>query len=325
MKSILKKIWDFFESEQARLITITGLLIGITSLTIGINSLRLQKKETKEEERRFQEQTKILIEDAERRTDEQTQTLMMVLTQTDSIKKNYERLGISPTKEDYEIFREEVIKRVNKIEKTLTYGFIEVAEERMNNTTLVVYTPKNAQMELTMGLPDKYDKNNIFVTEAALYYPNGKILGEFVMKGVQKARGTSVNGYCAVINGNIIIGFGKQTPLLQETIDNEGYFFRQYPLVNKGKLEKNTETGKALRKALAIRNNKIIMIESKSKLTFDEFANAMINIGVENAIYLTGGKTYGWYYDKEQKRTEFGVEEKNIPEEINYIVWRAIE
>ncbi len=204
-------------------------------------------------------------------------------------------------------------------------GFIETTEETVNDVPLFVYTPHNAEMSLTVGMPDKADSSIVFVAQAAdVRADNQDIVGDFVMAGKHLARGTAKTGFCAVIDGSITIGVGDQTPLLQKAIDTKGYFFRQYPLVKDGMMVENNPKNKAVRRALAIRNNQVIMIESNSLESFHDFAQALADMGVNDAIYLVGSIAYGWYYDQNRQRHEFGIEQDHMPQNTSYIVWRTI-
>jgi len=204
-------------------------------------------------------------------------------------------------------------------------GYIEVLEETVNDVPLFVYVPHEAVMTLSVGMPDKTDPRIVFVTQAAdIRGDNFEIVGDFVLKGEQLARGVAKTGFCAVIDGKISIGVTDKTPLLQEAIDNKGYFFRQYPLVSDGVLIENNPKNKSIRRALAVRAGKTVMVESRSPESFHDFAQALIDIGVSDAIYLVGSNiTFGWFYDKEHNKTEFGIEQEELPVNTSYIVWRS--
>ena len=79
------------------------------------------------------------------------------------------------------------------------------------------------------------------------------------------------------------------------------------------------------------------MVETISRESFYDFAQSLVDLGIDNAIYLVGSNTYGWATDKDNVKHEFGNKEyytpphtiaanpiihNNIPQNINYIVWR---
>lgn len=203
-------------------------------------------------------------------------------------------------------------------------GYTEVLEETVNDVPMYVYIPHHAEMSLMVGSPDKSDSTIVFITQAAdIRGDNKEIVGDFVLKGQKLSRGVAKTGFCAVINGNITLGVSTETPLLQQAVDSAGYFFRQYPLVDNGVLVENNPKNKSIRRALAIRSGKVIMVESRSAESFHDFSQALIDIGITDAIYLVGTNVaYGWYYTPEHKKVEFGVEQPDL-ENTSYIVWRS--
>ena len=201
--------------------------------------------------------------------------------------------------------------------------YTEVFEKIANGTPLLIYSPQNATMSLMVGMPDKSDEKIVFAAMAAdIRKDNLQIVGDFVLSGKQLARGVAKKGYAAIISNTVTIGVGESTPLLQQTIENNGFFFRQYPLVSNGELVENKLKNKSIRRALAVRNEQVIIVESKNRESFHDFSQALISIGVTNAIYLVGGDSFGWYYDSEHVRHEFGNELPEIPDNISYIIWR---
>lgn len=215
------------------------------------------------------------------------------------------------------------IVTTDSIEGIEDFAYIDVSEETINDVPLLVYTPQNASMSLMLGMPDKSDSTIIFAAMAAdIRKDNMQIVGDFVLTGDQLSRGIAKKGFAAIEENKVTIGMGESTPLLQQMIDNKGSFFRQYPLVHNGELIENKPKNKSIRRALAIRNERILMVESKNRESFYDFSNALIDIGISDAIYLVGGNAYGWYFNKDQVRHEFGENQPDIPENISYIIWR---
>ncbi len=202
-------------------------------------------------------------------------------------------------------------------------GYIDVLEETVNDVPLFVYVPHNAYMELATEMPDQSDKSIIFVAEAAdVRADNGEIVGDYVLAGKQLARGERKTGFCAILDYQVIIGMAGQTGILDKTINQDGYFFRQYPLVRDSEVIDNEPKGKSIRRALAIRDNQVIMVESRTRESFHDFAQALADIGVSNAIYICGGSAFGWYRNEEGTMITFGQEKENFPG-TNYIVWKT--
>lgn len=203
-------------------------------------------------------------------------------------------------------------------------GYIEISEETVNDVPMYVYIPHHATMTLAVGLPDKNDSTLLFVTQAAdIRKDTRQIVGDFVVNGEKLAFGQAKTGFCAIINGKINIGVAQNTPLLQQAIDTKGYFFRQYPLIRDGEPIENNPKNKAIRRAIGTRRGQIIMIESRSSESFHDFTQALLDIGINNAIYLVGSNAYGWCYDRHGNRIEFGIEPSSPPLQTSYIIWHS--
>lgn len=206
---------------------------------------------------------------------------------------------------------------------SLTRGFIEIQDTAINDIPLCIYIPHNAKMSLHVGRLDKRDTSIIFAAQAAdIRRDNRKIVGAFVLKGEPLAWGLSKKGYCAIINDKITIGIADNSPLFEQATETDGYFFRQYPLVDNGKLVENEPKNKSVRRALCDRNGEVMMVESLSNESFHDFAQALVDLGITNAIYLVGSSAYGWAVNDSGDRIEFGIENLRLPKNASYIVWR---
>lgn len=206
-------------------------------------------------------------------------------------------------------------------------SFSEKIDTIINDVNLAVYIPYNSTAELVIGVPDINDNEIIFAAQAAdIRADNGKILGAFVLKGEPIAWGLSKKGYCAIINNSVTIGVSDNTPLFEEATECNGYFFRQYPLVDNEKIVENEPKNKTTRKALCQRGNQILIVVSESDESFHDFTQSLVDLGVENAIYIVGGhSSYGWYKDATGITTEFSDVDKHLNmKNESYIIWRAI-
>ncbi len=209
-------------------------------------------------------------------------------------------------------------------QNTTEKGFIETLEETVNDVPMFIYVPHNLEMSLAIGVQNKADSSIVFIAQAAdIRADNLDIVGDFVLNGKQLSRGTAKTGFCAIIDGNITIGVGEGKPILKKAIESKGGFFRQYPLVSNGEVVENNPKNKAIRRALAVRLGKIVMVESRSMESFHDFSQALVDIGVSDAIYLVGSTAYGWYYGQDHVRHEFGIEQSSLPGNTSYIIWRS--
>ncbi len=153
-------------------------------------------------------------------------------------------------------------------------------------------------------------------------------MGAFVLEGEPKAWGLSKKGYCAIINDTVTVGVADNSPLFEEATEKGGYFFRQFPLVDNGTLVENELVkGKSIRRALCDRGGEVFTVETLSIESFHDFSQALVDLGVDNAIYLVGANAYGWATDAEGQRHEFGdpnpKADKKKWRNINYLVMRS--
>lgn len=207
---------------------------------------------------------------------------------------------------------------------SLSTGYTQTIDTLINDIPLRIYIPHRAEMTLHVGPLNKQDSSIIYAAQAAdIRRDNRKIVGAFVLKGKPLAWGLSKKGYCAIIDGQITIGVADNSPLFESATEKEGYFFRQYPLVDNGQLVENNPKNKSIRRSLCDRNGEFMMIESLSTESFHDFAQALVDLRVTNAIYLVGSShSFGWLVDENNIRREFGVESTNLPRYTSYIVWR---
>lgn len=207
-------------------------------------------------------------------------------------------------------------------------GFTEIRDTTINDVPLRIYIPHNATMELHVGKMDADDTSVVYTAEAAFIRADNKaILGAFVLKGEPLAWGLSMRGYCASIDGEISLGVADNSPLFEEAINRGGYFFRQYPLVDNGEFVANEPKNKSIRRAICEREGEIFMVESLVKESFHDFTQALVDLGVVNAVNLAGSDAYGWALDGDGVKHEFGKPNfysgrGKMPKNTNYIVWR---
>ncbi len=202
-------------------------------------------------------------------------------------------------------------------------GFVEVVDSVINGNHITFLFPRNATPLLMLGEEALTDTTSTLVVQAAdIRADNGKIAGTFVLKGDLISKGDAKAGFCAIVNDKITIGVADATPMLEQAIENNGYFFRQYPLVVGGQLVENKPKGRSLRKALVEIDGKIGVAMSNDIMTFHDFSNVLIEAGVRNAIYLVGSTSPGYYHDKAGNLVKFG---KEIPVEnpyVSFLIWR---
>ena len=188
---------------------------------------------------------------------------------------------------------------------------------------LTILQPHNAVAELAIGDSILDEDSPVLVVQAAdVRGDNGQIAGAYVINGDMRSRGKAKSGFCAIINGEITIGMAQTTSLLERATEENGFFFRQYPLVYEGEAIENRLKNRSYRKALATLNGEVVVVLSHSRLTLHDFSQALVDLGVKNAIYLIGSTSYMKAKLKDGRAYEFGERETNIYPNTNYIFWR---
>lgn len=207
-------------------------------------------------------------------------------------------------------------------------GFCEIRDTAVNDIPLRLFIPHNAEMSLYVGRLNQWDTTIVYAAQAAdIRRDNGKIVGAFVLHGEPLAWGLSKKGFCASIDGKVTVGVADNSPLFEAATERGGCFFRQYPLVKDGVLVENEPKNKYERRAICDRQGEIFMVESLSKESFHDFAQALVDLGVDQAVYLVGSTAYGWAVDEQGERHEFGEDNyytgrRQMPKNTSYIVWR---
>ena len=96
-----------------------------------------------------------------------------------------------------------------------------------------------------------------------------------------------------------------------------------------GKFVANEPKNKSVRRAICERKGEIFMVESLTKESFHDFTQALVDLGVDNAVNLAGSEAYGWAIDRNGDKHEFGTPNfytgrGKMPKNTNYIVWRVV-
>lgn len=219
------------------------------------------------------------------------------------------------------------VKNIKKIGSEISkeqLGFTEVLDSTINDVPLRIYIPHNCEASLHVGMPDTQDTSIVYIAQAAdIRADNKKILGAFVLKGEPLAWGLSKKGYCSIIDNKIIVGVADNSPLFEEATEKKGYFFRQYPLVNKGVICENEPKNKSFRRAICQRGEETFMVHSVNNESFHDFAQALVDLGCDNAVYLVGSEAWGWCINESKEKETWGVPRiKTLPKNTSYIIFR---
>jgi len=206
---------------------------------------------------------------------------------------------------------------------TITQQGTAVKDVMVNGMLLRIYVPLNCEPRLEVGYDviQNRDENILLFQAADVRADNKKIVGAYVLRGQPLSWGLSKRGYCAIIDGQISIGVADNSPLFEQATDQNGYFFRQYPLVDNGVMVENTLKNKYIRRGLCDLDGRIVVAETRTQETMNDFAQALADMGVTNAIYLVGSTAIGWCCDLEGNGTKMGLWNARVFKNVNFIVW----
>lgn len=220
--------------------------------------------------------------------------------------------SISDAQSDSIVVAPEVMKHYTTRKDTL-----------INKVRLVILTPLNATPELQLIDEFRNDSTAVLAVQAAdIRRDNLEIVGAYVKKGELISKGESKSGFCSIINGQISLGVADASPMLEQALMTEGYFFRQYPLVVGSQLVENKPKGRSIRRALVELDGSICVVISQHKLTYHEFSQSLIDLGVRNAISLVGGDALVAYVEENGQKFISKDVSKYKYKYINYIVWK---
>lgn len=198
-----------------------------------------------------------------------------------------------------------------------------VSDTTINDIPLRIFTPVGGRMEIVICHHPEDDKNVILAAHAAdLRDDDGTPAGAFVYNGELLAKGHSKYGFCAIIDSTVSIGRQIETPLFERAIEQNGCFFRQYSIVSNGKLMSIPPKGKSQRRALCLKDNVFMIVESASYESYHDFSQALEDLGVSEALALVGGNAaVMWRDESGELEQNGGIFGDSYPSE-NYIVWR---
>lgn len=229
----------------------------------------------------------------------------------------------------------------------IKHSYTQKIDIKINDTVdelnLILYIPRNAIPSVTIGTPNTtLTEEAVLAFRAANLNPINNLTDCFVCEGTvyqpDTIRPPEHKGFCAIIDNVITIGKADSTPLFEKAIEKKGSFFRQYSLVADGKVTANMKEDtiyykyyktKTFRPALCKRGDEVFVVACDN-ISMYKLAQVLVNLGVDNAIYLIGGhnqKTFnGWWRDKNDDIELFRKKEEFIKYPLeNYIVWRKVK
>ncbi|MDO5759695.1 MAG: hypothetical protein Q4Q06_01565 [Bacteroidota bacterium] len=178
--------------------------------------------------------------------------------------------------------------------------------------SLVFYMPHNCKVSFTNQRPDSNSMDISLSVAAAFTASNLKdVVGDYVVRGTLYKNKTDVEtGICLILKDTIIIDSIHKAPFYKSMAQkNKGYYFQQMLILKDGDTVECTIFRKqkpTFRRALVIYNGKGVVVESVNRLSFENFANTLKEMGIKDAIYLDMG-TWSEGFVRLKDRTLFSI------------------
>lgn len=178
----------------------------------------------------------------------------------------------------------------------------ELIPDSILGVAMDIYPLHGLKASLEPALPDTADITLVLFTRSADYHADGSLIGTVVADGrkINSKERKSRQGYLAISeSGRPVIGISLSDKVADYTARKGGSFFRQYVLLGDGELPSSFHLhGKVERAAIARdADDKLYYVVTPHKETMYDFADAMREYGLTDAIYLTGGNSYTFYRD----------------------------
>ena len=199
---------------------------------------------------------------------------------------------------------------------------ITLSSDSILGVALNMYRLENLQAEISLVEPDTTDMSVWMYSRSADHTSTNEYLGSLVMNGKELASDVSRLGYCAMANGNIVLGISRSDKVKDYVEERGGSFFRQFILISDGVLPAKFQLhGKVERRALArTSDDHLYYIETRHPETLWDFADALREYGFADAIYITGGKCHSFYRTPDGKPHNIGDEDQHPHKKYQKIV-----
>ncbi len=195
-------------------------------------------------------------------------------------------------------------------------------DTEMNDISISTLHLVNMRTQLTQSVPEYEDSTMLLSVIATRKRAVGS---DLVIDGKQISRGKPMSGFCAIVNGNVAIGESKDDDVMNYCIEHGGSFFRQNMLVRNGEVLEVALKGKAPRCALARQGNDMYVVYTLDEESVHDFAEAMVDIGVLDALLLDENLTT-IYFRSEWDDIFCGPDAKSSSKDIiNYLMFKKRE
>ncbi|MBP3420063.1 MAG: hypothetical protein J6K74_05710 [Marinifilaceae bacterium] len=220
--------------------------------------------------------------------------------------------------------------------------YISYNMESVNGDNYLVIKGTNVIPEFVDSVAPNISDSDIVLAVAAAftgerldYYKPFNIGGNYVVKGIAKKGFSSkyCTGYFAAFGDGFHIGSnmdeinGKGKAILyhkQKAIDSKSSYFQQLLLVHNGMITDYIPFTKENQyRALCEKDGELLIVQSLDKVTCRDFSEALVVLGVNNALYLDMGSwAWGWFRENNGSLYELSYRFPETRYQTNWIVFR---
>ena len=201
---------------------------------------------------------------------------------------------------------------------------ISLEQQETMGVRMKIYALTGLKAHFCDSVPDYTDSSVFFITRSSDYrIKDGKkqIIGDYIEDGKIISESLWRAGFMAIKEGNAQIGISRSKKIGKYIAEDQGSMFRQLALVAAGTTceKQYILKGKVTRCAYArdLEGN-LYFIETVNPETLYGFADALIEYGFVDAIYITGGSQPDRFY-RRADGTLHGQYIDDKPHEL--IVW----
>ena len=202
---------------------------------------------------------------------------------------------------------------------------ISMEEQEAMGVKMKIYTLSGLKAHFADSVPDYTTDSSVYFTTRSSDYKikdeKKQIIGDYIKDGEIISESLWRAGFMVIQNGNAQIGISRSKKIGRYVSENKGSMFRQLALVAAGTTCKKQYIlkGKVTRCAYA-RDLKgsLYFIETVNPETLYGFADALIEYGFIDAIYITGGSQPDRFF-RESDGTAHGAYFDDKPHEM--VVW----
>lgn len=209
--------------------------------------------------------------------------------------------------------------------------FVQVIHMEATTCMIVHFKPEGLTIKLNNVKPS-FNKGTFLCVPAAFTSPQHEVEGYFMKEGkIINETINDINGFIMFNKQECVIDSIKYLTTNRLKIAKEGNYniFQQFLLIKKSKLVKCEKFKNRINTRRAIvkyPEGDIFIVESHRPMTILEFQEALVELGVEDALYLDMG-TYseGWYKSFEHEKIKIGELYSNTNKQTNWLTFERNE